>query len=139
MKLSLYSDYALRMLIHLAARPDELARIRDIAQVYGISHNHLTKIVQDLGQAGFITTLRGRNGGLRLARPAAHITLGDVLRHTEGICLQLECATCIIAPACTLPAILGQAMQAFIAVLDGYSIQDLVSRPQDLDAIFGQR
>lgn len=138
MKLSLYSDYALRILIYLATRPDDLTQIRTIASIYGVSRHHLTKIVQDLAQADFITTVRGRNGGIRLARPADQIALGAVLHHTEGLCLQLECATCIIAPACHLPAILAKAMAAFIAVLDRYTIHDLAANPQDFHVIFAR-
>ncbi|MBW6547234.1 Rrf2 family transcriptional regulator, partial [Salmonella enterica subsp. enterica serovar Weltevreden] len=85
MKLSRYTDYALRVLIYLAGRDQGLASIRQIAQAYAISHNHLMKIVQDLGHAGFVETVRGRGGGLRLARPASAIVIGDVVRHTEDL------------------------------------------------------
>lgn len=139
MKLSLYSDYALRILIHLATHPGRLMQIGNIAEIHAISRHHLTKIVRDLGQAGFIVTIRGRRGGIRLARPADQIAVGAVLRHTEGICLQPDCAGCIIAPACRLPVLLAKAMRAFMAVLDCYSIHDLASDPQDFHAIFARQ
>lgn len=137
MKLTRYTDYALRVMIHLATRGDDLASIRQIAATYGISQNHLMKIVQDLGHAGFIQTIRGRNGGLRLARPADQITLGALVRHTEGNCALIDCAGCLIAPACDLPAVFAEAMEAFLAVLDRYLLADIVTRPDQLRQLFG--
>src|SRR5690606_39189856 len=86
MKLSLYSDYALRVMMHLATKTDGLASVAEIANLYGVSHHHLMKIVQDLGRSGFVETFRGRNGGIRLARPAGEISLAALVRHTEGDC-----------------------------------------------------
>lgn len=137
MNLTRYTDYALRVMIHLAMRRDDLASIRQIAAIYGISQNHLMKIVQDLGHAGFVETIRGRNGGLRLARPADQITLGALVRHTEGHCPLVDCAGCLIAPACDLPAIFAEAMEAFLAVLDRYRLADVATRPDALRQLFG--
>lgn len=136
MKLTRYTDYALRAMIYLATHEDKLASIRQIANCYGISQNHLMKIVQDLGQAGFVETVRGRNGGLRLARPAPHITLGALVRHTEGNDRLIDCNACLISPACGLPAVFGEAMEAFFGTLDRYRLADMVARPQMLRALF---
>ena len=126
MKLTLYTDYALRALMHLAAKPERLASISEISSTYRISHNHLTKVVHDLRKAGFIDAVRGRSGGVRLARPASEITVGAVVRHTEGGFDLVDCGSCVIAPACALTAALHRALAAFMDVLDGYSLADLV-------------
>ena len=136
MKLTRYTDYSLRVLIHLAAHQNELTSIGRIASRYVISQNHLMKVVQDLAGAGFVETIRGRNGGLRLARPASEINVGDLVRHTEGGFDLVECGGCVIAPACGLPRILAEATRAFLATLDRYTIADLSSRPADLRALF---
>ena len=126
MRLKSYTDYALRVLMHLAARPDRLASISEIARTYRISHNHLTKVVHDLRKEGFLDAVRGRSGGIKLARPAQHISVGDVVRHTEGTFDLVDCGSCVIAPACALTAALHEARRAFMAVLDSYSLEDLV-------------
>jgi Rrf2 family nitric oxide-sensitive transcriptional repressor len=128
MRLKSYTDYALRVLMHLAAQPDRLSSIAVIARTYRISHNHLTKVVHDLRKEGFLTAVRGRSGGVRLARPAAEISVGDVVRHTEGTFDLVDCGSCVIAPACALTAALHEARRAFMTVLDGYSLADLVDR-----------
>jgi Rrf2 family nitric oxide-sensitive transcriptional repressor len=127
MRLKSYTDYALRVLMHLAARPDRLASIGEIARTYRISHNHLMKVVQDLRTEGFLDAVRGRSGGIRLARPASEIKVGDVVRHTEGTFDLVDCESCVIAKACSLTGALHEARRAFMAVLDGYSLQDLVA------------
>lgn len=126
MRLKSYTDYALRVLMHLAARPDRLASISEIARTYRISHNHLMKVVQDLRTAGFLDAVRGRSGGIRLARPAEKISVGEVVRQTEGTFDLVDCGSCVIAPACALTAALHEARRAFMAVLDGYSLANLV-------------
>lgn len=126
MRLKSYTDYALRVLMHLAARPDRLASIAEIARTYRISHNHLTKVVHDLRKQGFLDAVRGRSGGIRLARPASEISVGAVVRHTEGTFDLVDCGSCVIAPACALTAALHEARAAFMAVLEGYSLADLV-------------
>lgn len=126
MKLTRYTDFALRVLMHLAAKPDRLASIGEIARTYRISHNHLMKVVQDLRQEGYLDAVRGRSGGVRLARPATEIRVGDVVRHTEGGFALVDCGSCVIAPACSLTGALREALTAFMAVLDGYTLADLV-------------
>jgi Rrf2 family transcriptional regulator, nitric oxide-sensitive transcriptional repressor len=126
MKLKSYTDYALRVLMHLAARPDRHASIGEIARTYRISHNHLMKVVHYLRKEGFLNAVRGRSGGIMLARPASEISVGDVVRCTEGQFDLVDCASCVIAPACALTAALHEARMAFMAVLDAYSLADLV-------------
>jgi len=129
-RLKSYTDYALRVLMYLAAQPDRLASIAEIARTYRISHNHLTKVVHDLRKEGYLDAVRGRAGGVRLARPAAAISVGAIVRHTEGTFDLVDCASCVIAPACSLTAALHEAHSAFMAVLDRYSLADLVEDRQ---------
>jgi Rrf2 family nitric oxide-sensitive transcriptional repressor len=126
MRLKSYTDFALRVLMHLAAKPDRLVSIGEIARTYRISHNHLTKVVHDLRKQGFLDAVRGRSGGIRLARPARDISVGEVVRHTEAGFDLVDCGSCVIAPACALTAALHEARMAFMNVLDGYSLADLV-------------
>ena len=138
MQLTRYTDYAVRVLLHVGARDEgSLSSIAEIAHVYAISRNHLMKVVQDLGQAGFLETVRGRNGGLKLGHPADEITIGSVVRHTETGFDLVDCSTCIIAPACSLPKILNEATLAFLAVLDRYTLADVLNRRADLRSLFG--
>lgn len=137
MRLTLHTDYSLRLLMLLAMEPDALHTIEEIAQRYDISRNHLMKVVQTLGQAGFVQSLRGRSGGLRLARPAAQINLGAVVRATEDSFALVECFdrernTCVVAPACGLRGPIEEALQAFLGVLDRYSLADLIKNPSSL-------
>jgi len=139
MRLTRYTDYALRVLLHLGARDhnDGLASIGEIAALYKISQNHLMKVVQDLGKAGFVRTVRGRSGGVALARPADQIVIGQVVRQTEEGFQLVDCEGCVIAPACTLPRVLNEATAAFIAVLDKYTLEDLLDRRHQMRALFG--
>jgi Rrf2 family nitric oxide-sensitive transcriptional repressor len=130
MRLKSYTDYALRVLMHLAAKPDRLASIGEMARTYRISHNHLMKVVHDLRKQGFLDSVRGRSGGIRLARPASEISVGEVVRHTEGGFDLVDCGSCVIAPACSLTAALHNARRAFMDVLDGYSLASLVEDRQ---------
>lgn len=127
-----------RVLLHVGARDEgSLSSISEIASVYDISKSHLMKVVQDLGQAGFLTTVRGRSGGLKLSRAAETISIGDVVRHTEQGFDLVDCTACIIAPACGLPSILNEATGAFLAVLDRYTLGDVLARRADLRGLFG--
>lgn len=135
MKLTRYTDYAMRVMIFLASR-DGLCQIREVSETFQISQNHLMKVVQDLASAGFIQAVRGRNGGIRLARPADSINLGALLRHTEGLSDLIDCEGCVIAPACGLPSVLIEATQAFVAVFDKYTVGDLIKRRRDLRRMF---
>lgn len=131
MRLTLHTDYALRALIYLALRTDRRVSIREIAEAHRISENHLVKVVHNLGRGGFVETTRGRGGGLRLARPAAEINVGDVVRFTEDdmalvACFQADGPGCALIGACRLQRLLGEALQAFQSVLDGKTLADLV-------------
>jgi len=137
MRLTRYTDYALRVLIHLAARSGELCSIGEISRVYGISQNHLMKVVNDLARAGFVASARGRGGGIRLGRPAAEISVGAVVRHTEEGFELVDCGQCVIAPACGMNSMLDEALGAFMAVLDRYTLADLTARRADLRGLFG--
>lgn len=134
MRLTTFSDYAFRVLIYLGAAPQRLATIADIAGAYGVSENHLMKVVHQLARLGYIETVRGKGGGMRLARPAAKINVGEVLRATEDGFALVECmgegeSDCRIVSACALKSALGEAVGAFLAVLDGYTLADLVRQP----------
>lgn len=138
MQLTRYTDYAVRVLLHVGAREEgALSSIGEIAEVYDISRSHLMKVVNDLGQAGFLTTVRGRGGGLKLGRPAEEITIGLIVRHTEAGFDLVDCSSCLIAPACSLPKILNEAVRAFLGVLDRYTLADVLSRRADLRGLFG--
>ena len=134
MRLTLHTDYALRLMMLLAMEPDHRHTIEEVARRYGISRNHLMKVAQTLVQAGFIGALRGRGGGLRLELPAGAINLGAVVRATEDSFALVECFdrernACVISPACGLRGLLDEALRAFLAVLDRYSLADLVANP----------
>jgi len=137
MRLNLQTDYALRLLMHVAVNEEKLSTISEIATRFNISKNHLMKVAHVLGQAKFIETIRGRGGGLRLARAADKIVIGDVVRVTEADltlveCFQGEGGMCLITPACRLKGILSEALNAFLSVLDQYTIYQLVHRNKNL-------
>jgi Rrf2 family nitric oxide-sensitive transcriptional repressor len=139
MQLTQYTDYALRTLLYLAVT-EENATITEIAERYSISRNHLVKVVHNLGKLGYITTIRGRQGGLRLARAPEHINLGDVVRRTEPNFHLVECFSrdsdrCILTPSCQLKGVLAKAMAAFLAVLDGYTLADLIENRRELERL----
>ncbi|OCC23363.1 Rrf2 family transcriptional regulator [Croceicoccus estronivorus] len=131
MRLTRYTDYAVRVLLYLAARTDRLCSISEIATAYGISQNHLMKIVNDLVNSGYLESVRGRSGGIRLARSADAINIGQLIRHTEDDFDLVECGSCIIAPACGLTSVLDEALDAFFSVLDRYSLADVLARKGD--------
>ena len=131
MRLTVYTDYALRLLMYLALRDEGLATIAEVAESYGISKNHLMKVAHQLGTAGYVETVRGRGGGLRLAKTADSIGLGEIVRHTEPDMALVPCfepvnASCAIQRCCVLQRALEKARLAFLDVLDGYSLNDLV-------------
>ena len=134
MRLTVYTDYSLRLLMYLALKDGGLATIADVAKGYDISKTHLMKVAHQLGVAGYVTTVRGRQGGLRLAKPLDEIGLGEVVRHTEPDmalvpCFRSEGGACPIQRCCLLAGALDRARSAFLAVLDEYSLKDLV-RPR---------
>lgn len=133
MRLTRYTDYAMRVLLYLGAQPaDRLSPIAEIARSYDISQNHLMKVVNDLVNAGYLEGVRGRFGGVRLARSAAEINIGEVIRHTEEGFDLADCGHCLIAPACGLTGALNKALAAFMAVLDTYTLADLLDRRHGL-------
>ncbi len=132
MRLTSYTDYALRTLMHLAAHRDQLITIQDISTLHNISKNHLTKVVHFLGQEGLVTTIRGRNGGLKLGKAPQEINIGAVVRLTEtdfnlAECFSGEHNQCVYSNFCTLETVLGQATKAFLAVLDAVTLDQLVA------------
>lgn len=137
MRLTRHTDYALRVLIHLAAHPLEFSSIAEISRSFGISQNHLMKVVQHLAASGFVATVRGRNGGLRLGRAPEAINVGEVVRQTEESFELVECGACVIAPACGLSPVLDEALAAFLAVLDRYTLADLSQRRRKLASLLG--
>lgn len=140
MRLTVYSDYALRVLMYLAVKDDGLATIAEIAESYAISKNHLMKVVHELGVAGYVETLRGRQGGLRLAKPAEQIGLGEIVRHTEPDMALVPCfepinAPCAVLPCCVLRRALMEACESFMQALDAYTLRDLVKPRTPLRAL----
>lgn len=140
MRLTVYTDYSLRMLMYLAVKDGNRATIAEVAAAYGISKAHLTKVAHQLNLAGYVGTVRGKGGGLGLARPAAQIRLGDVVRCTEPDMALVPCfgpvhGPCPIVPACGLRSALHEAQEAFLAVLDRYSLDDLVQRRAELASL----
>ncbi|MDE2134004.1 MAG: Rrf2 family transcriptional regulator [Alphaproteobacteria bacterium] len=134
MRLTLYTDFALRLLMLLAVEPDELHTVAETARRYAISRHHLTKVAHRLVKAGFVESLRGRGGGLRLTRQPDDINLGAVVRATEDNFALVECFDrernrCVLAAGCGLRGPLEEALLAFLEVLDGYSLADAVKRP----------
>ncbi|MGO2019642.1 Rrf2 family transcriptional regulator [Psychrobacter sp.] len=169
MRLTNYSDYALRSLIYLAVRPDPslLANISDIADSYGISKSHLTKIIHQLGQLGYIESIRGKNGGIRLARSPNDINLGALIKQIEPDFDLVECFAvpvnkdkdpqskglpvafieeeadkpigCVITPVCQLKSVFSEALTAFIKVLERYTLADIINNEDELnDLLFRQ-
>ena len=135
MQLPLHADYSLRLLLYLAEYPDRYVSTTEVSRAYGISKHHLVRVVQTLHSHGFVEVTEGRKGGAKLAREAAAINLGQVVRKAEPSfriveCFDMETNTCPIAPVCALRGILGKALEGFFAVLDGYSLADLGKTPR---------
>lgn len=144
MKLTAFTDYSLRVLIFLAAVPGRRATIGEIRAAFDVSESHLTKVVHFLGKQGWLVTLRGKGGGLALARDAADIGIGQVVRDTEGRLEPAECfepggGRCALAGCCTLQGVLAEAVQAFCEVLDRYTLADLVRTPEAIIRVLGIR
>jgi Rrf2 family nitric oxide-sensitive transcriptional repressor len=138
-RLTTFTDYALRVLLYVATAPEGRGRIADIAKTYRISEHHLVKVVHYLGKEGLLSNSRGRGGGLRLARPAREINVGHVVRVAERPSALVECfdpsGSCAITNACGLARVLSRAHDAFYEVLDGYTLEDLLARPQRMTQI----
>jgi Rrf2 family nitric oxide-sensitive transcriptional repressor len=140
MKLSTFTDYSLRVLMYLAARPRRRATIAEIATAFGISENHLVKVAHGLGRKGWLSTVRGKGGGLELAVSPQHIGVGEVVRHTEGRDLPAACFAddsppCAIVRVCRLRGVFAEALEAFHAVLDAYTLADLSRNPRALSSL----
>jgi Rrf2 family nitric oxide-sensitive transcriptional repressor len=139
MRLTSFSDFALRLLMYAAAQEDRLITIEEASEVYNISRSHLMKIANALTKAGYLRAVRGRSGGLALAKPPHKIKIGDVIRATEPDFVLVECfasgSECAITRCCQLRGILHEGLDAFNAVLDKYTLADLMLRPKD----FGMR
>ncbi|HTY92835.1 MAG TPA: Rrf2 family transcriptional regulator [Steroidobacteraceae bacterium] len=136
MQLTRYTDYSIRVLTHLSTYPDRLFCIAEIAEAYGISQSHLTKVVHDLGQSGYLETVRGRNGGIRLRKSPEDINLGALVRHTERQFNVVDCPNCVIAPACQVSNVFTQATRAFLGVLDQHTLADTIPRRAQLHRLF---
>jgi len=136
MQLTQYTDYALRVLMYLGLRGERLATITEIAECYGISRNHVMKVVFDLGQLQYVETIRGRNGGVRLRTTPEQINVGSVVRHMEHNLALVECFgasnQCRLTPVCVLRGAVGEALEAFLGVLDRYTLADLLAPRQQI-------
>ena len=138
MQLTLYTDYSLRVLVYLGLKTHALVTISEIAENYGISRNHLVKVVHNLSTNGYVDAIRGKGGGLRLARPAAQINIGDVIRHTEPNFNLVECFDnvdtdgCPIDGMCKLKGALRKAHRVFMEVLDEVSLADVLTNSDEL-------
>jgi Rrf2 family nitric oxide-sensitive transcriptional repressor len=131
MQLTQFTDYSLRVLVFLGAHPDRLSTIAEIAEAYRISDNHLRKVVSALSAAGYVETIRGKGGGMRLARVPELINIGDVVRRTEERFVLVECfdeerQDCPLLPSCALRSMLADAGRNFLSTLDRYSLQDVL-------------
>ncbi len=137
MRLTRYTDFAIRMMLYLAAHENRLCSIGEIATAYGISQNHLMKVASDLAGSGYVQSLRGRGGGLRLARPASQINIGQMIRHTEGKVDLVGCGECVLAPACGMVCIFKDAVENFFKTLERHSLADIMrnGRPDQLRQI----
>ena len=140
--MTLHTDYALRMLIYVAARRDKTCTVNDVAEAYGLSRNHLLKVAQTLRDLGLVETTRGRTGGIRLAKAPEQIAVGALVRATEeefslAECMQAGGRACAISPACRLKGMLHEALGAFLAVLDKYTLADILQNRVSLGPLLG--
>jgi Rrf2 family transcriptional regulator, nitric oxide-sensitive transcriptional repressor len=142
MRLTRFTDYSLRVLMYVAARPDRYVTIGEIAKAFVISESHLTKVVHHLGKNRLLTNVRGRGGGVALACSAASINLGTVVRAAEAEGALVECFDpktnhCVITPVCGLRDVLAQALEAFYAALDRYTLADITRNRTRLRSMLG--
>ncbi len=140
MRLTTFTDYSLRVMMYVAAHPEGRATIAEIARAYDISEHHLTKVVHFLGKEGYLENLRGRGGGLRLARAPSAINVGDVVKLTEGgdvpaECFERETNCCAITADCKLKFALSDAVDAFYAALRRYTLEDVVKNRKALGKV----
>ncbi len=139
MRLTRFTDYSLRVLIYLGLQQDRLVTIRCISDSYGISRNHLMKVVSLLSRLDYLKAQRGPGGGICLSRPPDQINLADVIRDTEDDLVMVECfdeeGQCVITPVCKLQHIIGQALDAYIETLRAHTLQDLIEPEQELSLL----
>lgn len=139
MKLTRYSDYALRVSLYLAIHPDRLVPIPEITDAYELPRGNVMKLVTDLVSAGILETVRGRSGGVRLALPPDQVTIARLVTHTEGTTPLIDCSNCILAPDCGLICIMKEAKQAFFKVLDSYTLQDVIDKNPRVLGLFSNQ
>ena len=140
MQLTLFTDYALRTLVFLALQPEQhLSTITEVADRFSISRNHVVKIVHQLGMKGYIDTIRGKHGGIRLARARAEINLGDLIADMEDMSCLMDCQRegCRLSPGCRFQSIMRKAMRAFMAVLAEFTLADLVRDEERMCDLLG--
>ena len=142
MQLTQYTDYSLRVLIALALAPGERATVSDVSRAYGISRNHLVKVVGRLAELGYVETIRGKGGGVRLARRPQQIGVGEVVRAMEaelGVvgCLQTGGGSCVISPVCRLKTIFSGATTKFLEELDAWTLADLLQQRAPMTRLLG--
>lgn len=138
MRITRYTDYSLRTLIYVALKGDEISTIKEIADTYNISKNHLMKVVQELNNKGYLQAVRGKNGGLRLNGQPEQINIGKLVRDIEQDFSLVECfsgGACRLTPACQLKAVLNKALEAFFITLDDYTLADLLPEPSRRELI----
>jgi Rrf2 family transcriptional regulator, nitric oxide-sensitive transcriptional repressor len=142
LRLTRFSNFAIRMLMYAALKGDAASAVPEIARAYGVSYDHLKKAAAELCRHGYLETVRGRNGGLRLAKDPSEIRIGDVIRQTEGDTALVECFdpetnTCPLLTGCRLRVALQEALAAFFGVLDRYTLADLIRAPEQLTPLLG--
>jgi len=141
MRLTSYTDFGLRALLYLATLPEgELSSVAKVSALYDVSRNHMVKVVNQLVKLGYLQSQRGKHGGIRMACAPAAINIGKVIRALEGNLDGIDCGSpaCQIVPVCLLKRALKEAMEAFLAVMDSYTLQDLLANRDELQRIFGE-
>ncbi len=142
MQLTRYTDFGIRTLMYLAIQPDreELFRISEITEIFELSPNHVSKIVHHLGKLGYLKTIRGKSGGFRLGMSPKDINVGELVRVLENSLAPIDCSKpyCRLTPSCQLKGVLGDAVAAYLAVLDAYTLYDIVSNRDELKQLLPQ-
>ncbi|MCG9698441.1 Rrf2 family transcriptional regulator [Shewanella sp. Isolate11] len=142
MQLTRYTDFGIRTLMYLALSPEReaLFRIAEITEVFELSPNHVSKIVHHLGKEGYLLTVRGKSGGFRLAKPAEQINLGSLVRVLENSLAPIDCNKpyCRFTPSCQLKGVLAEAVDAYLSVLDRYTLADMVNNKHQLKNLLPQ-
>lgn len=139
MQLTRYTDFGIRTLMYLALFPEreQLFRIAEITEVFDLSPNHVSKIVHHLGKEGYLQTIRGKSGGFRLGKSAEDINIGQLVRILENSLAPIDCSKpyCRFTPSCQLKGVLAEAVEAYLAVLDRYTLADIISNRQELKGL----